>query len=169
VLTSLELAVRHIQAREAPPDPAVLDALTLALEGVHRVRRTVRMLGVFSGAPPERREPVDLRSVLTSVTELARYAVSSRARLVVDLGEVPPVHANEARLCEALLNVTISAANAIPEGRPQDNEVRVATWTEGDWAVAEIADTGRGVAPEDLPRVFHPFFARRPELVVSCA
>jgi signal transduction histidine kinase len=167
VIANIELVSHHLRARrhnnDATDDRALLDALNHAVEGMHRIRRTMRMLSIFSGALAPRREVVDLRAVLSAVTQLAYPAVYPRARLVLSLGEVPPIDADEARIAEAMLNLIVNAAQATPEGNAYLNEVRVATFTDiGPTAVVEIADTGCGIEREDLAHVFDPFFTRTP-------
>jgi CheY-like chemotaxis protein len=85
-----------------------------------------------------------------------------RARLVRDMGEVPPVEANEARLGQVFLNLIVNAAQAIPEGDTSKHEVRVTTRTdEAGNAVVEVRDTGAGIAPDVLPRIFDPFYTSK--------
>lgn len=80
------------------------------------------------------------------------------------LADVPPVEANEARLGQVFLNLLINAAQAIPEGHADKNEIRVSTRTdERGNAVVEVSDTGIGIAPDDMPRIFNPFFTTKDE------
>src|SRR5690606_14142104 len=52
-------------------------------------------------------------------------------------------------------------AQAIAEGRPEANEIRLVVRGDADRVVVEVRDTGRGIAPGDLPRVLAPSFAAR--------
>ncbi len=74
------------------------------------------------------------------------------------------MEANEARLAQLFLCLLINAAHAIPEGQADRHEVRVTTKTDvRNNAVVEVSDTGRGIAPENLSRVFDPFFTTEPQ------
>jgi CheY-like chemotaxis protein len=70
---------------------------------------------------------------------------------------------NEARLGQVFLNLLVNAAQAIPEGNADKNEIRVATRVgPSGQVVVEIADTGCGIAPENLTRIWDPFFTTKP-------
>jgi CheY-like chemotaxis protein len=55
----------------------------------------------------------------------------------------------------------LNAAQAIPEGDVNGNEIRIRTRQEAGRIVVEIEDTGVGISPEDLPRIFEPFFTTK--------
>jgi PAS domain S-box-containing protein len=140
-----------------------LRAMVEAREGAERVRAIVRDLKTFSRAEERGRGSADVRRVLESAINLARNEIRHRARMVTEFGEVPWVDASEHRLGQVFLNLLINAAQAIPEGRAQENEVRAVTRTDAlGRAVVEIRDTGCGIAPGDLGRIFEPFYTTKP-------
>ena len=146
---------------------AGLDDLRACLDDAHdgaqRVRLIVRDLKLFSRAQEERMVRVDLGRVLDSALRLAANEIRHRAQLHSDVGVVPWVDGNESRLCQVFLNLIVNAAQAIEEGRAQHNEIRVVTRTDPDGAaVVEIGDTGAGMTPEVIGRVFTPFFTTKP-------
>jgi len=76
------------------------------------------------------------------------------------------IRADERMLRQALLNIIRNAAEAIPDDR---DERHVTVWISSNrdqgsrtWAVIEIADTGVGIPPADLQRIFIPFFTTKP-------
>lgn len=75
------------------------------------------------------------------------------------------IRADERMLRQALLNLIRNAAEAIPEGKAE-RDVEIAVGRERDsagtaWAVVEIKDTGEGIPPADLQRIFIPFFTTK--------
>jgi two-component system sensor histidine kinase AtoS len=75
------------------------------------------------------------------------------------------IRADERMLRQALLNLIRNAAEAIPESQT-NGRVTVSTSSEHDqagkaWAIVEIKDTGEGIAPQDLQRIFIPFFTTK--------
>ncbi len=134
-----------------------------AREGAERVRQIVRQLKTFSRPDEERVEPVDVHAVLDSAVMLASNEIRHRARLVREYGQVPTAMANEGRLCQVFLNLVVNAAQAIPEGAAERNEVRLRTRRSPDGrVVVEVKDSGVGIAPEVLGRVFDPFYTTKP-------
>ncbi|WP_407737800.1 two-component regulator propeller domain-containing protein [Hyalangium sp.] len=135
-----------------------------ALMGADRVRRIVRDLRTFSRQDEDTRGPVDLRAVMDSAAKMAAGELRPRAQLIRDYSaEVPPVEGNEARLAQVFLNLIINAAQALPEGKPEQNEVRLILRRSGEGqVVAEVRDTGCGMPPEVLGRIFDPFFTTKP-------
>ncbi|MEA2764833.1 MAG: hypothetical protein QOK07_1237 [Gemmatimonadaceae bacterium] len=139
-----------------------------AREAAERVRFIVRDLKIFSRSPTEElKGPVNVKEVMESSLRMAWNEVRHRARLVKNYGSVPDVDANEARLGQVFLNLIVNAAQAIPEGRTEDNEIRVTTRLEGNRVVVEVADTGPGIPPEIINRVFDAFFTTKGEGVGS--
>ncbi|WP_223758803.1 two-component regulator propeller domain-containing protein [Myxococcus sp. RHSTA-1-4] len=142
----------------------VSQALREALHGADRVRRIVRDLKTFSRPDDEKTGPVELHAVLDSAVKIAMAELRPRAKLVRDYGDVPMVEGNEARLAQVFLNLLINAAQALPEGRAETNEVRLVTRMAPDgMVVAEVRDTGIGIAPESLGRIFDPFYTTKPQ------
>jgi signal transduction histidine kinase/CheY-like chemotaxis protein len=137
-------------------------ALSEARHGAERVRRIVRDLKTFSRGDEEGREPVELHAVLDSAAKMAGSELRPRARLVKEYGGALWVDGNEPRLAQVFLNLVINSAQALPEGRPEENEVRLVTRREGERVVVEVRDTGCGIPPEVMGRIFDPFFTTKP-------
>ena len=152
--------------REGSSSPAEWDdfteALQEALEGAHRVRDTVGDLKAFSRVDAPRRGPVEIRRVADLAIRMCRNELRHRARLVQELGDCPIVVGDESRLAEVLVNLLVNAAQAMPEGDHDRNEVRIVTRLDDGHVLIEVHDNGPGIAPESLARVFEPFFTTKP-------
>ena len=140
----------------------MLQAIQEAREGADRMREIIRDLRTFSRGEETGSGPVDLAPVLESSVNMAWNEVRHRARLVRDLAPVPLVRGNEARLGQVFLNLLVNAAQAMPEGGDERNEIRLVTRARGDGrVVVEVHDNGRGIALEHRSRVFDPFFTTK--------
>jgi PAS domain S-box-containing protein len=164
VIAALDYLREHRDELGAPAlREEVLRALAEARDGADRVRHVVRDLRTFSGLREERRTRVELASVLEAAIHLASTQLRFRARLVRDFRPTPAVMADEARLGQVALNLLINAAQAIPEGNADANEIRVSTGTDARGrAVLAVHDTGAGIPPEVADRIFDPFFTTKP-------
>lgn len=104
----------------------------------------------------------DVHEALDVAVRITRGIVSARARLVRRFEELPAVHANTAALTRTFAQLIQNAAAAIPPFLPVANCITISTYQDlrGD-VVVEIADTGVGISPESIGRVFDPFFTTR--------
>jgi PAS domain S-box-containing protein len=136
---------------------------TEALEGARRVNKIVKELKIFARGDDERLVPVDMRAVVKDSLNIALHELKHRARLVLELEDVPPVLANESKLGQVCLNLLINAGQAIPRGEADRHQIVIRTrGREDGWALLEISDTGCGISPENQRRLFDPFFTTKP-------
>lgn len=134
-----------------------------AHESADRVRHIVKDLKIFSRSDEEKTGAVDVRRVMESSLRMAWNEIRHRAGLVKDYGDVRPVQGNEARLGQVFLNLLVNAAQAMPDGRADKNEIRVTTREDGQGhVVVEVRDTGSGIPESVLSRIFDPFFTTKP-------
>lgn len=175
VVSNIEYALTLLKkgpAVDSLPEPMasnileILDALHDALDGGIRVRDIVRDLRKLAGNE-SRTDHIALDSIsidraLTSAINIARKHIVDRACIVTEFEPVAEVLADETKLSQVLLNLLINAAQAIPEGNAEANEVRVRTYEVNSEVFIEVSDTGRGIAEQNLDRIFEPFFTTKP-------
>jgi PAS domain S-box-containing protein len=130
-------------------------------EGAHRIRDIARDLNTFARSDEELR-PVDLRAVADAALRMATPEVRHRARVTKQYEDVPPVLASASRVSQVLLNLVVNAAHAISKGAHDANEIHVRVAFEPPCVVVEVTDTGHGIAPENIDRLFTPFFTTKP-------
>ena len=134
-----------------------------AREALRRIRDIVRDVKVFSRPEDDVTRALDIRRVIDSAARMAWNEIRHRARLIKAYGDTGPVGANESRLGQVLLNLIVNAAQAIPEGDADRNEIRIATKPSPTGEViVEVSDTGSGISKENLGRIFDPFFTTKP-------
>jgi PAS domain S-box-containing protein len=140
----------------------IKEPLEDAREAARRVHYIVRDLKIFSRSPiDDLKAAVDVKAVMESSLRMAWNEIRHRARLIKHYGPALGVQANEARLGQVFLNLLVNAAQAIPEGRAEHHEIHVSTRAEGANVVIEVRDTGAGIAPEVVPRIFDAFFTTK--------
>jgi len=159
VLGNLSIVCETLENPGASPQDLreAAEAAADALSAADRVRQIVRDVRIFSRGPEERSVPVDIHRVLDSTLRMAWNDIRHRARVVREFGAIQAVMGSEPRLGQVFLNLILNAAQAIPEGNAPGNAIRVSTWMQGGQVVIEVADTGSGIPPELLPRLFKAF------------
>jgi len=165
VTGNLEVAAETLADPALAPSPAQLELAAVisdARDGAERVRKIVYGLRSFSRAEDEKRVPLALPGMLEAAIRMTGNELRHRAQLVRELGDTPLVVADDSRLTQVFINLLINAAHAIPEGHTDANRITVRTRTDDRGrAVVEIADSGRGMAPDVVARIFDPFFTTK--------
>jgi signal transduction histidine kinase len=126
------------------------------------MRDIVHDLKTLARGDDEDRGPVDVQSILDVCANMAEHELRPRTKLVKDYRDRVFVLGTSARLGQVFLNLIVNAAQAIPEGHADDNEVRVLVRSLDERRVeVAISDTGEGVSPSNLDRIFEPFFTTK--------
>jgi CheY-like chemotaxis protein len=99
---------------------------------------------------------------MESSLRMAWNEIRHRAVLIKSYAGVPAVEASESRLGQVFLNIVMNAVQALGEDNGHANEIRISTRVEGGRVVVEIGDTGTGIAPEVMKRLFTPFVTTKP-------
>jgi two-component system cell cycle sensor histidine kinase/response regulator CckA len=95
--------------------------------------------------------------------QLVANELRHRARLRLDYQGLPPVLGNEAQLGQVFVNLLLNAAQAIPEGHVDSNEIAVTGGQRPSGLVfVEVRDTGGGIPDDIRARIFEPFFTTKP-------
>jgi PAS domain S-box-containing protein len=169
VLATIEFAKWDLAKLEVEPSkPAPLqrlrDTLADAECAADRVRQIVKDLKIFSRSEDALSGPVDTKAVLESTLRMAWNEIRHRARLVREYDVVPAAHGDESRLGQVFLNLVMNAAQALPEGRANEHTITVKLESDAEGrVVASVRDTGPGIPPETLRRLFTPFFTTKPK------
>lgn len=166
VMADLEVLRDELDGLDGEIGPARREELRRLInemtEGARRIADVVRDLRTFARADDAPAGSIDIHRLLSATLAIASSEIRRRARLERDLRPIPRVRANPARVGQVLVNLIVNALQSVPEGEPDRHVVRVATYTtpEGDAAI-EVSDTGPGIAPELLQRIFDPFFSTK--------
>lgn len=161
-----ELALEAL-GRPTPDIESARDSIVTMIRGALNGGETVRRLLLFARPTPEGPpRAVDLADVLREVAKLTaprwRDEAQQRGRPIsVELeveGDVT-IHGWAGDLRETFANLLLNAIDALPEG----GTIRLTARAQGGEVTAEVADTGIGVPPQHLDRLFEPFFSTKGE------
>jgi two-component system cell cycle sensor histidine kinase/response regulator CckA len=140
---------------------AMAEALLEIQDGAERIRGIVVDLRAFS-RPEDANRSGDVRGALDWALRVTEPEIVARARLVKNIGELPPVRASGAPLGQVFVNLLLNAAQAIVEGKVAEELVEVTAGTEDGCVVIDVRDSGVGMSPDVQKRIFEPFFTTKP-------
>ncbi|MBY0330425.1 MAG: response regulator [Acetobacteraceae bacterium] len=162
-------------ARDAGLNDAAAAELAQIEDAARRGAGLVRQVLAFARQQPMRPRVIDLRQAVEDSAALLRRLMGRRIALELAMeADAAPVHVDPAQLDQVLMNLAANAKEAMPEGGRLRVTVgrAVVLRREGEgpealppgrYAVLEVADTGFGIPPDVLPRLFEPFFTTRPD------
>jgi PAS domain S-box-containing protein len=164
VLLNLEYLRRELPKLASAPERLedLMVRVRDACHGAERVATIVRDLRTFARGDDSVRGPVDLKDAVEAAISIAGTTLSQAARIVRDYRSAPLVDGNPNRLEQVFLNLLLNAAQAMPNGDPRTDEIRIRLRGEPGRAVFEIEDTGEGVPDAIIDRIFEPFFTTKP-------
>lgn len=129
-------------------------------DGIQRVRKIVQDLKDFSRVDARQEwESVDLHAGIDSTLNIVNNEIKYKADVVKHYGALPEVQCLPSELNQVFMNLLVNAAHAITAER---GTITISTGVEGPNVWVEVADTGAGIAQENLQRIFDPFFTTKP-------
>ncbi len=125
-----------------------------------RASNIVNSLLNFSRTSPTEFEEVDLnRAVRETLSLIEHQLEKAGVRVRTDLDPaLPPIRANFGKMQQVFLNLFLNARDAMDGG----GEMTVATRGQGGFARVTVADSGKGIPPEHLRKIYDPFFTTKP-------
>ncbi|WP_224363480.1 response regulator [Hyalangium versicolor] len=147
--------------REQEAFEAIQQAVSEAHEGARRICEIVRDMRALSRVDEKAAGWFELNEAIRSALRITRAETTPAATVIVELAEGLEVRGSPSRVSQVFSNLLINAAQALAEWKGARREIRVSSYRAGDRALIEVADTGPGIAPEHLSRVFQPFFTTK--------
>jgi two-component system, NtrC family, sensor kinase len=161
--------LERLQAEGGAVHPDLVNAARDACEGANRIREIASDMRRLARSQGDAGVPLDVNEVVRSAVRLAGAEVRGRARVQLELAGELTVVGHSGALMQVFLNLIVNATHAISmknEGAGE-RSIRLSSRAEGASVVVEVSDTGTGITPENLARVFEPLFTTKPEGVGS--
>jgi len=153
-------------------DPDTAKGLQTIIDQVERITRIMNQLLTFARRRPIERCPMNLNKVVEETIDMMRERFKRhRIEVVTDLASsLPKADADPVQISQVMLNLAMNALHAIGD----DGTLRIRTAVAPaksahanhavdmvDMIEVSVADTGHGIAPEDLDKIFNPFFTTK--------
>jgi two-component system, NtrC family, sensor kinase len=146
-------------AKQVAEDSAKSQILDKIAKQTFRASEIVNSLLNFSRTSTTSFGPVNLNKAIQETLSLLDHQLQ-KAGIVIRTDfdpDAPVIQGNAGKLQQVFLNLFINARDAMPSG----GRLVVRTWREGTRAQVEVADSGSGIAPEHMHRIYDPFFTTK--------
>jgi two-component system NtrC family sensor kinase len=158
IMNTLEL-----MKTEIPPTNKRRKLLEMALSECVRLADMLRKTLSFSKPDQEHRCTVDINTILDEILLLHEKQLREiDIKLDTDLADgLEPVLASKNQLRQVFLNLISNAKDAMPDG----GNLTISTQGDGKQVVVRVADTGIGIKPENMDKIFETFFTTKTDTV----
>jgi signal transduction histidine kinase len=168
-LASVLVAVESVQRRlvagselEGPcaPDPEIIELLEVMERETRRCREISDKLTLLAQPYTGPSAWIDLNQSVRDTLTLLRYAMKRQGVEAMEDFDaaLPAIWARESGMRSVCMNLMLNAVQAMPTG----GILEVRTKGVGNHVLLEVSDTGTGIPPENLDRIWDPFFTTKP-------
>jgi signal transduction histidine kinase len=158
-------------------DPTASDLMREAAKQIYtagqRASSLTRQLLYFSRKRPIEQVNIDLNRTIEEIGTMLRRLIGENIDLKLELApHMPPVFADASMMEQVLVNLSVNARDAMPQGGRLSIQTKLVEITaqdlrgrseaqQGRFVRLQVVDTGCGIARENLPRIFEPFFTTK--------
>jgi len=162
---NLNLQLLKRQVEKTHPLYSYID---IAMQGVDRITRIVEVTLNFSRPAVPDIKGLNINDIIHNSLEMVTTVLKRKdIQIEIDFDEqLPKVPADAKQLQQVFINLITNASDAIKS----KGIIRLMTYleesskmNEGSFVVAEVKDDGIGISPEELKKIFNPFFTRKAE------
>jgi PAS domain S-box-containing protein len=160
-LNSMRLWLENLkESLPADQDSGAQQAVSVLDKEIDRLDAVVKRFLDFTRPMDIRLEATQLSQLLPEVLEIAQPQLQKAGIQLAQLLpiDVPEVYVDRALLKQAVLNLVLNAAEAMPNG----GQLRLVLSRRGEMAEITVQDTGKGIPPENKQKIFQLFFTTRP-------
>jgi two-component system, cell cycle sensor histidine kinase and response regulator CckA len=173
VLSAIMMANDFLLNAHKPTDPSFQDIMQIK-QNANRAAALVRQLLAFSRKQTLRPQVLDLGETLSDIGILLKRLIGEKVTFpgVVHGRDLWPVKADISQFEQVIVNLAVNARDAMPDGGklairtanvPADEVARFAYkgMPSADYVLVEVSDTGTGMPPEIVDKIFEPFFSTK--------
>lgn len=140
----------------------ISDLLSDSREGLLRVAEIVKGLKLFSRVDSDQMQKHNINDCVRTTLAMVNNQLKYICTVETHLGRVPDVDMNVGKISQVITNLLINAGQAI-EATSQNGKIIITTCTVGEFVELRVEDSGCGIPPSHLDKLFNPFFTTKPE------
>jgi two-component system, cell cycle sensor histidine kinase and response regulator CckA len=172
VLSAIMMANDFLLNAHKPTDPSFQDIMQIK-QNATRAATLVRQLLAFSRRQTLRPQVLDLGDALSDLTMLLRRLIGEKVKLDLVHGrDLWPVKVDVSQFEQVIVNLAVNARDAMPEGgkltvrtanvsSEESTHLAYKGMPAADYVRIDISDTGTGIPPEIVDKIFEPFFSTK--------
>jgi two-component system cell cycle sensor histidine kinase/response regulator CckA len=172
VLSAIMMANDFLLNAHKPTDPSFQDIMQIK-QNATRAATLVRQLLAFSRRQTLRPQVLDLGDALSDLTMLLRRLIGEKVKLDLVHGrDLWPVKVDVSQFEQVIVNLAVNARDAMPEGgkltvrtanvsSEESAHLAYKGMPAADYVRIDISDTGTGIPPEIVDKIFEPFFSTK--------
>jgi PAS domain S-box-containing protein len=131
--------------------------MTESKDGIERVREIVQNLKAFSRVDEGTHKHADINHCVKSTLHMVLNELKYKAKIVEDYGAIPEILCSPGELNQVFMNLLVNAGQAIAD----KGCIGIKTYEKDKTIFVEISDTGCGILPQNLARIFEPFYTTK--------
>ncbi|RUR11626.1 ATP-binding protein [Legionella sp. km772] len=129
-----------------------------SLEGLERVGSIVSDLKSFSHTDEAEIQEADIHHCIDVTLKIIWNELKYKCLIIKDYGDIPPLRCYPRQLNQVLMNLLVNASQAIAH----QGEIKITTRCIDEAIHISIKDTGEGISPENIEKLYDPFFTTKP-------
>ena len=140
----------------------ISDLLSDSREGLLRVAEIVKGLKLFSRVDSDQMQKHNINDCVRTTLAMVNNQLKYICTVETHLGRIPDVEMNVGKISQVIANLLINAGQAI-EATGKNGRIIITTCTVGEFVELRVEDSGCGIPPSHLDKLFNPFFTTKPE------
>lgn len=140
----------------------ISDLLGDSREGLQRVAEIVKGLKLFSRVDSDQMQKHNINDCVRTTLAMVNNQLKYICTVETHLGRIPDVDMNVGKISQVITNLLINAGQAI-EATGKNGKIIITTCTVGEFIELRVEDSGCGIPPSHLDKLFNPFFTTKPE------